>query len=152
MMTTLPLEQPAARKLDWPALLGKLGPLIGLVFVFVLFTVLANIIPGASRFATLNNMQLMMRQTSVVGIAALGMTLIIISGGIDLSVGSNIALATIIIALVMNATHGQNGILPALSGIAMAAFVGFVIGMIITGLRLAPFIVTLGMWGSVRGV
>src|SRR3954470_11693068 len=98
MTSTLPLETTQARRFDAGAILAKLGPLIGLVFVFVLFSVLARVVPDASAFATLDNLQLMLRQTSVVGIAALGMTLIIISGGIDLSVGSNIALSTVVLA------------------------------------------------------
>src|SRR5688572_28197055 len=119
---SLPLEYAAPQtrtaRFNWAAALAKLGPLIGLVFVLVLFTLLSNVVPGASPFATTDNFQLMLRQTSVVGIAALGMTLIIVSGGIDLSVGSNIALATIVIALVLNAFSGNNGFVPALAGVA----------------------------------
>ncbi|HYO09941.1 MAG TPA: ABC transporter permease [Tepidisphaeraceae bacterium] len=153
---TLPLEYsgPHVRsaRFNWGGVLSKLGPLIGLVFVFGLFTVLSKVVPDASPFATTDNMQLMMRQTSVVGIAALGMTLIIISGGIDLSVGSNIALSTIVIALTLNGFEGRNGAVPALAGIATAAAAGLLIGTLITVLRLSPFIITLGMWGSLRGL
>src|SRR5688572_7132641 len=153
---TLPLEYatPHTRsgRFNWAGLIATLGPLIGLVFVFLLFTVLCKVVPDASPFATRDNMQLMLRQTSVVGIAALGMTLIIVSGGIDLSVGSNIALSTIVIALVLNVFKGQNGIVPALAGVATAASAGLLIGLLITGLRLSPFIITLGMWGSLRGL
>ena len=154
---TLPLEYATpqarpARRFNWAAVLGKLGPLIGLVFVFGLFAILSRTVEGASPFATLDNCQLMLRQTSVVGIAALGMTLIIISGGIDLSVGSAIALSTVVIALVLNAFNGQQGFIPALAGIATAASAGLLIGLLITGLRLSPFIITLGMWGSLRGL
>jgi ribose/xylose/arabinose/galactoside ABC-type transport system permease subunit len=120
--------------------------------VFGLFTVLSKVVTDASPFATLDNVQLMLRQTSVVGIAALGMTLIIISGGIDLSVGSNIALSTIVLALVLNVFKGQQGFVPALAGIATAAAAGLLIGLLVTGMRLSPFIITLGMWGSLRGL
>jgi len=153
---TLPLEyaspQVRANRFDWAGLLSKLGPLIGLVFVFGLFSVLSKVVTDASPFATLDNIQLMLRQTSVVGIAALGMTLIIISGGIDLSVGSNIALSTIVLALVLNVFKGQQGFVPALAGIATAAAAGLLIGLLVTGMRLSPFIITLGMWGSLRGL
>jgi ribose/xylose/arabinose/galactoside ABC-type transport system permease subunit len=153
---TLPLESSAALTrrsgFSWATLLARLGPLIGLFFVFTLFTVLSNVVADASPFATWDNAQLMLRQTSVVGIAALGMTLIIVSGGIDLSVGSNIALSTIVISLVLNVFKGQNGVVPALAGIATAAGCGLLIGTLITGLRLSPFIVTLGLWGSLRGL
>src|SRR3954466_5321719 len=95
------------RGVDWSGALGKLGPLIGLAFVFLLFTVLVNVVPGAQKFANAGNFELMLRQTAVVGTAALGMTLIIISGGIDLSVAANIALSTVVIARIMNAHGGH---------------------------------------------
>jgi ribose/xylose/arabinose/galactoside ABC-type transport system permease subunit len=131
---------------------GFVGPVIGLVFVFVLFTVLAGVRPGGASFATVGNLELMLRQTAVIGIAALGMTLIIISGGIDLSVGSNLALSTMALTLVLNFCHGASGTLPALAAIGVASLVGLLIGLLVTGLRLPPFIVTLGLWGGLRGL
>lgn len=134
--------------------LSTLGPVLGLVFVFSLFSILKP-----SLFLTAGNLQLMLLQTSVVAMAALGMTLIIITGGIDLSVGSTIALATVVIASVMkNLTGGAEeiGVFGALAGacagIAACALVGGVIGSLVTWGRLIPFIVTLGMWGAVRGL
>lgn len=124
--------------------LKKLGPLTGLVFVFTLFSILRP-----ETFPTANNIQLMLLQTAVVGIAALGMTIVIISGGIDLSVGSVIALSTVVIALFMNA--GASPFVAALGGVAVGALCGALIGAFITRLRLAPFIVTLAMWGALRG-
>src|SRR5215218_8184286 len=105
-MTTRPIDYASpddARGVDWATQLAKLGPFIGLIFVYALFAVLVNVVPGAQRFATSGNLELMLRQTAVVGTAALGMTLIIISGGIDLSVAANIALSTIVIARIMSA-------------------------------------------------
>lgn len=146
----LPDTRPA--RADWVGLLGKLGPLIGLVFVYVLFAVLVQVVPGAQRFANLGNLELMLRQTAVVGTAALGMTLIIISGGIDLSVAANIALSTVVIATVMNRYGGHAPNLAALAGVATAALAGLLIGLLVTGLRLPPFVVTLGTWGAYRGL
>ena len=100
-------------------------------------------------FLTADNFQIMLRQTAVVGIAALGMTLIIIAGGIDLSIGSNIALCTVAIALML--ARGVPPALAALGGIAVGAACGALIGLFITRLHLTPFIVTLGMWGALRG-
>jgi ribose/xylose/arabinose/galactoside ABC-type transport system permease subunit len=91
----------------------------------------------------------MMLQTAVVGTAALGMTLVIISGGIDLSVGSVIALTTVIIALLLNS--GAPPLVAALGGVVVGMICGSLIGSLITRVRLAPFIVTLGMWGALRG-
>ncbi len=124
--------------------LRQLGPLAGLAFVAAIFAFLR---PGS--FPTGSNLQLMLVQTAVVATAALGMTMVIISGGIDLSVGSVVALSTVVIALLLNG--GAPPLLAALGGVATGAVGGAVIGLLITRLRLAPFIVTLGMWGALRG-
>jgi ribose/xylose/arabinose/galactoside ABC-type transport system permease subunit len=140
-----PTLTPVSSRIDWTDLLGKLGPVIGLLFVFALF---ASLRPRT--FATPANAELMLRQTAVVGTAALGMTLIIISGGIDLSVGANIALATVAIATLL--LKGYPATVAALGGVAISAVAGLLIGALITTFRLSPFIVTLGMWGALRGI
>ncbi len=124
--------------------LSKLASLVGLVFVFVLFTILQP-----AKFPTAENMEIMLLQTAVVGTAALGMTLVIMSGGIDLSVGSVIALSTVVIALLLNA--GAAPAVAALGGIGVGALCGLLIGFVITRAKLPSFIVTLGMWGALRG-
>jgi ribose/xylose/arabinose/galactoside ABC-type transport system permease subunit len=124
--------------------LRKLGPVAGLVIVGALFAALRP-----ATFATVENLQLMLVQTAVVGTAALGMTVVIISGGIDLSVGSVAALSTVTIALLLNA--GASPLSAAAGGVAAGICCGAVIGALVTKLRLMPFIVTLGMWGAVRG-
>lgn len=137
----LPPEQQEAR---WIALLAKLGPLIGLIFVLALFSILAP-----SRFPRVSNFELILRQTAVVGTAALGMTLIIIAGGIDLSVGSAIALCVVTIALLLKQNVPPAA--AALGGIAAGTLCGMLIGLLITRLQLPPFIITLGMFGALRG-
>ena len=136
--------EPSARRADWPALWSKLGSVLGLAFVVTLFAVLRP-----HTFLTADNFQIMLLQTAVVGTAALGMTLIIISGGIDLSIGSNIALCTVVIALLLQ--QHVSPVVAALGGIATGAACGALIGLLITRLNLTPFIVTLGMWGTLRG-
>ena len=126
------------------AWLRKIGPLIGLIFVVTLFSLFRP-----HTFPTADNLELMLLQTAVVGTAALGMTLIIISGGIDLSVGSQIALCTVTLSLLLNA--GWPPIAAAMGAVVIGAGCGALIGGLITGLRLSPFIVTLGMWGALRG-
>jgi ribose transport system permease protein len=130
---------------DARQLISQIGPLIGLFFVVGLFSALRP-----QTFATLDNAQLILLQTAVVGTAALGMTMIIVSGGIDLSVGSNIALCTVTIALLL--ARGFPPIAAALGGVLTGALCGLVIGVLITRLKLSPFIATLGMWGALRGV
>jgi len=91
----------------------------------------------------------MLLQTAVVGTGAVGMTLIIIAGGIDLSVGSLIALGTVAIAFFI--IHGASPLAAALGGITVCAACGALTGLLVTRLRLLPFIVTLGMMGALRG-
>ena len=129
----------------WRRLLGRLGPLLGLAFVFALFAALR---PGS--FLDWANIEVMLLQSTVVATAALGMTLIIIAGGIDLSVGSVIALVTVVVALLLN--HRAPPLLAAAGGVAAGALCGRLVGTLVTRLRLAPFIVTLGAWGAYRGL
>jgi ribose/xylose/arabinose/galactoside ABC-type transport system permease subunit len=135
-----------ARKMpDVKTIIDKVGPLLGLFFVIGLFGILRP-----ATFATIDNAQLILLQTAVVAVAALGMTLIIVSGGIDLSVGSNIALCTVSIALLL--AKGASPWVAILGGMATGMVCGLVIGLLVTRLKLSPFIATLGMWGAVRGV
>lgn len=126
------------------SLAQTLGPLIGLVLIFALFGV-----AGPASFSSLNNLETIARQTAIVGTAALGMTLIIIAGGIDLSVGSMIALVTVIVAALLQA--GLPPLVAALGGIATGLLCGFLNGYLVTRLKVVPFIVTLGTLLVVRG-
>ena len=133
------------RRLNWRSWLNTLGPVLALIAVYGIFVMIAP-----PSFATTRNMEMIARQTTIVGVAALGMTIVIISGGIDLSVGSIVALSTVVIAwLLQNA--GVNPLIAAVGGVAAAAFFGLISGMLITRLRVVPFIVTLGMMLVVRG-
>jgi ribose/xylose/arabinose/galactoside ABC-type transport system permease subunit len=120
------------------------GPVLGLVLVCALFAALRF-----ETFVTFDNFAIILQQTAVIGVAALGMTLIIIAGGIDLSVGSIIALGTVIIALAIE--RGWSPLAAAGAGIVASALCGAVSGWLITRLRLMPFVVTLGMMGALRG-
>ncbi len=124
--------------------LAAFGPFIGLVLTGMLFAALRW-----ETFATWDNFSIILQQTAVIGVAALGMTLVIIAGGIDLSVGSVIALGTVVIALLIQ--RGWSPLLAALAGIVAAAACGAFTGLLVTRLRLLPFVVTLGMMGALRG-
>ena len=124
--------------------LDTAGPLLGLLFVSVVFGVLVG-----PRFFEGANLELIARQTAIVCTAALGMTMIIISGGIDLSVGSVVALTTVVIAVMLRAD--ATPAVAALAGVGAAAGCGLMNGLLITSLRVIPFIVTLGMMILVRG-
>ncbi len=126
--------------------LNRLGPILGLVLVIAIFSILMQ---SPERFLSPNNLRIVLSQTVIVAIGAIGMTLIIISGGIDLSVGSTIALTGVITALGINA--GFSPTLALAAGILVGGLVGVVNGLVITRLRVVPFIATLGMLGVGRG-
>lgn len=125
-------------------ILATAGPFIGLVAVIALFAALRF-----DTFVSFDNAAIILQQTAVIGVASLGMTLIIIAGGIDLSVGSIIALGTIVIALLIQ--NGWGALASAVAGIGVCALCGGFSGLLITRLHLLPFVVTLGMMGALRG-
>jgi len=127
-------------------ILSKFGPFLGLIVVIALFS-----IPGEVReyFLSVSNFKIILTQTVIVAIAALGMTMIIVSGGIDLSAGSVIALTSVIGALGLRSGWSAWAVVPTI--IASGAFLGLINGSAIAGLRMTPFIITLGMMGIARG-
>ncbi len=132
-----------------PVLRKNLGAAAGLVAVFILFTILLAATRGLS-FADPDNLETILRQTTIVAVAALGATIVIVSGGIDLSVGSIIALTTVVIAACLRA--GAPPTLAALAGLVAGLACGALNGLLVTRLRVVPFIVTLGTMLVVRGV
>jgi len=132
-------------------LLFEFGPLVGLLFVTVLFAIICP-----PQFSSFYNAKTIVTQTVIVGIGALGMTLVIISGGIDLSVGSQVALGTVVVATILRLGGDTVGVfLPlvaAATGILACGMCGLVNGVITARMRIVPFIVTLGMMQIARGV
>ncbi len=102
------------------------------------------------KFLTAGNLAAIARQTAVITIMAMGMTMVMVSGGIDLSVGSIVGLAGVVGAMSMTAG------LPVLAGIlifiSVGAACGLLNGMAVTALKIPPFIVTLGAMGIYRGL
>lgn len=121
------------------------GPLIGLALVVALFALVA---PPA--FLSVYNFKTVATQTVIVGLGAIGMTYVIVGGGIDLSIGSVIALASVVTALVLRG--GGDPALAVAAGVGAGAAVGLVNGLLVTGLGIVPFIATLGTLGIARGV
>jgi ribose transport system permease protein len=126
--------------------LNVLGPFIGLVLVIALFALIPEV---QGRFLRFANFKSVATQSVIVALGALGMTLIIISGGIDLSAASSIALSSVIAAYAINA--GVPPLVAVLLGVLTGGVVGLANGVLVTRLRLIPFIVTLGMMGIARG-
>jgi len=116
------------------------------VAVAVLFALLTG---APERYLSAANLRVVLAQTVIVGLGAIGMTLIMISGGIDLSVGASVALTSVIAALALRG--GAPPAAAAALGVAAGGAVGLVNGAAITGLRIVPFIATLGMLGIARG-
>ncbi len=126
--------------------LNLFGPFVGLLLVIALFALIPEV---QGRFLRFANFKSVATQSVIVALGALGMTLIIISGGIDLSAASNIALASVIAAYAVNV--GLPTPAAVLFGVATGGLVGLANGSLVTRLRLVPFIVTLGMMGIARG-
>ena len=116
--------------------------------LIALFIGLAIASPRA--FLSATNLSTVVRQTAVINIMALGMTMIIISGGIDLSVGAILAMGGVLGTMAMQ--HGYPIPVGVAVGILAGMFWGLANGLLITRLKIAPFIVTLGTLGIVRGL
>ena len=125
---------------------------------FVVITVLVSIF--AHNFLSTGNLLNTSKNFSYIAIVALGSTLVIITGGIDLSVGSVMALVAVVTAILMKALSATQlagipyavMIASVLGGLAVAAFVGLVNGLLISKVRLSPFVTTLGTLSICRGV
>jgi ribose transport system permease protein len=100
-------------------------------------------------FLTGANFKIILTQTVIVATGTLGMTIIIVSGGIDLSVGSVVALTSVVGATAL--VKGHSALLASTFTIGVGLAIGLMNGLVIGGLRMMPFIVTLGMMGVARG-
>jgi ribose transport system permease protein len=118
-----------------------------LAILLVLFVLLSFASPT---FLTIRNLSNLGRQTSINGIVALGMTFVIISGGIDLSVGAVVGLSGMVAAILMS--HGVSVVVAMLAAIGVSALVGVINGAVIFYGRVPPFIATLGTMTVARGV
>src|SRR5262245_30788879 len=131
-MTT---DEPGKRSL--PArILSALGPFLVLLALMVVLRLVVG-----EAFATANNLRLILTQTVIVAVGALGMTMIIVAGGIDLSCGSLIALSSVVAASVLE--RGDPAPLAIAAALGAGCVAGALNGAAIAGLRMLPFIVTL---------
>ncbi|HEX4147638.1 MAG TPA: ABC transporter permease, partial [Pirellulales bacterium] len=131
-------------------LASTLGPLLPLVLVIVLFAAAESFTQGRSTFFSLASAWQISIQTAVVAIGALGMTVAIIAGGIDLSVGNALALSAAVLAWCLRAEVPVP--LSISAGVFTGALAGCLNGVLISTLRIAPFIVTLGMMSVYLGL
>ncbi|HMF14584.1 MAG TPA: ABC transporter permease, partial [Gemmataceae bacterium] len=131
--------------------------MLGLVLVLGAFLVLFSIRGELGKFVSLGNAQVLIHGHTYLAVAALGMLVIIISGGIDLSTGSVVALVTVATMQVYRGLFSRYGAAGSASVVAIAAGIGVgglcgcINGLVITRLRVIPFVVTLGMLSIARG-
>ena len=125
-------------------MIQRLLPFFTLIALFVGLSI------ATPHFLTSTNLSSVVRQTAVINIMALGMTMIIIAGGIDLSVGSMLAMGGLLGTMAM-----ESGA-PITAGVGVGIFTGLICGLLnglmTTRLRINPFIVTLGTLGIYRGL
>lgn len=134
----------------WSLLTGQFGPLFVLLLVFCFFAVADSMQAGGGRFLTLRNLQTMCISSAPVVVGALGMTIIIIAGGIDLSAGTAVSLSATVMAWILN--NGGSIEIALFCCVLMGCVVGAVNGTLISALRVAPFIVTLGTMTACLGI
>ncbi len=121
----------------------------GIYLVFGLMIVILSFITDS--FFTVNNALNVLRQVSIFGMLAVGMTFVIITGGIDLSIGSTLAFAGIVATMIAHPDPYYPVIVIVLLGIAAGGVIGLLNGLVIAFSNVTPFIVTLGMMTIARG-
>lgn len=122
----------------------KAGIIASLLIMCIFFAIMSD------KFLTQSNVTNILLQSSINGTIALGMTLVIITGGIDLSVGSVVALSSMVAAKMMDA--GSSPVLALIAAVILGVCCGVANGAIISLLKLQPFLVTLGTMSVFRGV
>ncbi|ASJ74372.1 ABC transporter permease [Granulosicoccus antarcticus] len=149
------------KKRYWPP---ELNALIGLIGIAIIFEILGWIVRDQSFFGNITRLKIMILQVSIIGIIAIGVTQVIITGGIDLSSGSVVgATAMIAMSFAQVGTYDKAIFLeqgwvdlpvfiPIIIGLACGLFAGMINGLLIAYTKIPPFIATLGMMVSARGV
>ena len=133
------------------------GPWVGFLGVFALFSLLIGWKGGINTFWSAGNAAVLVHEATIPAIVGLGMLLVLISGGIDLSVGAVVALVTVVTMKVYSsfATSGpsmEGSIAAVAAGVLTGGLCGLANGLLVTQLKLPPFVATLGMFGVARGM
>lgn len=129
--------------------IGTLIARYGIVLSFVLLFVILSF--ASSNFLSTNNLLNVLRQVSINGVLAVGMTYVILAAGIDLSIGSLLALAGAVAASLVTGTDAFNPAIAVLAGLATGAACGVINGGIIAYFKVPAFVTTLGMLSVARG-
>jgi len=118
--------------------------IVAFLVIYIVATILNH------RFIDVNNQLNILMQVSIIGIIALGMTVVMLSGGIDLSVGSVLVFVGVITVLVLNATGSV--VIAVIAALIVGPCVGFLNGLMVAKGRIASFIATLGMMAGARSI
>jgi ribose/xylose/arabinose/galactoside ABC-type transport system permease subunit len=138
------ITAPRAQSFQWRPFFQKYGLALSFLLLCLLLT-LAN-----DRFLTADNLINILRQSAINGIIAVGMMLVILTRGIDLSVGSTLAFATVIAADTLR--QGASPVGAIVLALAVGLIIGFTNGFLVSRIHIPPFIATLGMMTVVRGL
>lgn len=131
------------RQGEWSRELGLLGFIAVLCVAFQL---------GNPKFLSLENINDLLTNTAILGILAVGMMMVILTRGIDLSIGATIAFSGMVSALTVKAYPGIHPLVSMLQGMAVGFAVGSVVGLLVARFNVLPIIATLGMMNIVRGL
>jgi ribose transport system permease protein len=129
-------------RLSW--LWSEYSVIIAFLIIFLAASIMSH------RFLDINNQLNILMQVSIIGIVALGMTVVMLSGGIDLSVGSVLVLVGVMTVLALNATGSI--LVAILTAFIVGSFAGFLNGLMVAKGRIASFIATLGMMAAARSI
>ena len=124
---------------------------ISLIIVMIALSVFIEIRSGGN-FFTLENISDMFTETAVLAITAVGMMMVIITSGIDLSIGSIMALGAMVGGTILKNNQAVPGVVIILVSIAVGIVCGFINGTLVAKLKILPIIGALGMWNMYRGL
>jgi rhamnose transport system permease protein len=133
----------ASRTGEWSRELGLLGFIVVLCAAFQL---------GNPKFLSLENINDLLTNTAILGILSVGMMLVLLTKGIDLSIGATIALAGMVSALTVRSFPGIHPLLSILEGMLVGLAVGSLVGLLVARFNVLPIIASLGMMNIVRGL
>ncbi|MEI3868576.1 ABC transporter permease [Microbacterium sp. CCNWLW134] len=132
---------------------GSVGRNLGLVLALLLLVVVGAV-TAPDTFTSLDNMLTILRQASIIGVVSIGMTFVIISGGIDLSVGSVVGLASVVatLAAIQDLADQLHWVVMIVMALAVGAGAGLINGIVIAYGKVAAFMATLAMLVAARGL
>lgn len=149
---TTPTTSPDSASVLRRMLSGSVGRNLGLVVALVVIIIVGAV--TSSNFANLDNALVILRQASIIGVVSIGMTFVIIAGGIDLSVGAVVALASVVgsLAAIQDIARSSHWIVTVIVALAVGTGAGLINGVVIAYGKVAAFMATLAMMVGARGL